>query len=194
MSNPYLDEIIVIRFDEQMLKEYSGFDKKNPDAYYKAHPRAKKDKQPFEKLWGKTRTGLIPSVNKFLNVNSRIIQSTWEDHLCKYCEFCMKRQGLKHDFIKECVVISIQFKPTKAKSDVNNTYVKPFIDAMVHRELLQEDNYTVVRYHAEYAVVDSKDPHSEIRIYPITEDYPFEIVMLQVVNDVIELENKYFKK
>ena len=105
----------------------------------------------------------------------------------------MTKQGIKHDYIEECIIVAIQFKPTKSKSDVNNTYTKPFLDAMVERELLQEDNYTVVRMHKEYAVVDKADPHSEIRIYPITKEYDMEFVLWYIQQDILELEKKYFK-
>ena len=187
----YRDEIITVRFDKEMLKEFSGFDVNNPDEYFRLHPRAKKP--PFEKIWMKSRNGLIPSINTFLNCNDRRVQNDWEQHLRDYCEFCMTKQGIKHDYIDECIIVAIQFKPTKTKSDVNNTYTKPFLDAMVERELLQEDNYTVVRMHKEYAVVDKEDPHSEIRIYPITKEYDMEFVLWYIQQDILRLEEKYFK-
>lgn len=187
----YKDEVIIVRFDKEMLKEFSGYDVENPDAYFKLHPRA--TKPPYNGLWKKTRNGLIPSINTFLNCNDRRIQNDMESHLKDYCEFCMTKQGIKHDYIEECIVVAIQFKPTKSKSDVNNTYTKPFLDAMVERELLQEDNYTVVRMHKEYAVVDKADPHSEIRIYPITKEYDMEFVLWYIQQDILELEKKYFK-
>ena len=180
---------LVVRFDEEMLKEFSGFDKNNPENYFKAHKRAKKP--PMESLFGKRREGLIPSINKFLNVDDRVIQNSWEDCLKDYCEFCLKSQGFKHNYIDSCIVLSVQFKPTKAKADCNNIYVKPFIDAMVERELLKEDNYTVLHFHAEYMVVDKADPHSEIRIYPIDEEHDFMCAMMCLTNDVIELNDKY---
>ena len=185
----YKDTVITVRFDEVMLKGYTGFDKADPDKYFKEHPKAKKP--PMESLWKKNRLGLIPSINTFINCSSRPIQNTWEQHLKEYCEYCMIHQGIKHDFIGECVVVVVQFKPTKAKSDVNNVYTKPFIDAMVERELLQEDNYTVVRLHQEYAVVDKQDPHSEIRIYPISEVYKIDFVLKHIAKDIEELESKY---
>ena len=187
----YKDEVITIRFDREMLKGFTDYDTENPDKYYKTHPRAKKP--PMESLWKKSRNGLIPSVNSFLNCSNRVIQNSWEQHLKEYCEYCMKRQGIKHDYIGECIIVAIQFKPTKSKSDVNNIYTKPFIDSMVERELLQEDNYTVVRIHKEYSVVDKKDPHSEIRIYPITEEHDMEFVLWYIQQDILKLEKEYFR-
>lgn len=185
----YKDEIIVVRFDEEMLKGFTGYDKSNPKNYFQDHPRAKKP--PMESLWGKTRVGLVPSINKFLDCSDRVLQSTWEKHLCDYCEYCMKRQGIKHDYIEECIIVTISYRPTRAKADVNNIYVKPFIDAMVERELLKEDNYTVVKYHAEYIVIDKEDPRTEIRIYPITKEYDFMCAITEAMNDVVELNDKY---
>ena len=178
--------VTTIRFDKELLKEYSGYDVENPETYFKEHPRAKKP--PYNNLWKKSRTGMIPSVNTFLNVNDRNIQNVWEQHLKDYCEFCMKKQGLKHDYIGQCIIIAIQFKPTRTKSDPHNCYDKPFIDAMVERELLQEDNYTVVKLHMEHALYYKQDPHSEIRIYEITDEYPFEFVANCVIKDIAELQ------
>lgn len=186
----YKDEVITVRFDKEMLKGFTGYDTENPEEYFKYHPRAKKP--PVENLWGKSRRGLVPSVNLFINCPNRVIQNTWEQHLKEYCEYCMTQQKIKHDFIEECIVVVIQFKPTKSKSDVNNVYTKPFIDAMVERELLQEDNYTVVRMHQEYSVVDKTDPHSEIRIYPITKEYDMEFVLWYIQQEILTLEKKYF--
>lgn len=206
----YIDEVIKIRLDKQSLVDFTGYDVDNPDAYFKAHPRSKKP--PFEGLWGKTRMGLIPSINKFLNVgagnpkkthskakeakktnDSRIIQNQWEQHLRDYCTHCIKSQGIPSAYLNECIILAVQFKPTKAKSDVNNIYVKPFIDSIVENEILQEDNYTVVRVHMEYAVVDKLDPHSEIIIFPIIKDeYGFDFVIEYVTYYIKELEEKYF--
>lgn len=185
----YRDNIITIRFDKELLKQYSGFDTENPDEYFKAHPRAKKP--PYEAIWKKSRNGLIPSINTFLNVTDRRTQNTWEQHLRDYCEYCMQAQGIKHDYIEECVVLAIQFKPTRSKADVSNIYCKPFEDAMVERELIKEDNYTVLRVHMEYALVDKVDPHSEIRIYPITEEYNLSQVLKIAIEDIATLEELY---
>ena len=100
----------------------------------------------------------------------------------------MQKQGIKHDYIEECIVLAIQFKPTRSKADVNNIYTKPFLDAMVERELIKEDNYTILRVHMEYALVDKEDPHSEIRIYPITDEYTLAYVLQVATDDVLALE------
>lgn len=188
MSN-YRDNIITVRFDKELLKRYTGFDVEDPDSYFKAHPRAKNP--PFEAIWKKSRNGLIPSINTFLNVTDRRIQNTWEQHLRGYCEYCMQAQGIKHDYIGQCIVLAIQFKPTRSKADVNNIYTKPFLDAMVERELIEEDNYTILRVHMEYALVDKANPRSEIRIYPITEDCNLSQVLKIATEDIMALEETY---
>lgn len=190
--------------DAELLKQFSGYDKSNPEEYFKAHPRAKK--APFEALWGKTRQGLIPSINKFLNVGasnpkaqetakntnlSRVTQNNWEDHLKKYCTYAMKKQGVKPAYLKECLMLVVQYKPTASKSDNPNIYDKPFLDAIVAHEVLVDDNFTNLQYYSSFSVVDRKDPHSEIIIYPINEEFPFEIAMLQLTNDVVELRQEY---
>ena len=90
----YKDEVITVRFDKEMLKGFTGYDTENPEEYFKYHPRAKKP--PMESLWKKSRNGLVPSVNTFLNCNNRVIQNSWEQHLKEYCEYCMQQQGIKH--------------------------------------------------------------------------------------------------
>lgn len=187
MYSDYRKNVITVRFDKELLKEFSGFDTENPDLYFKEHPRAKKP--PFNSLWKKSRNGLIPSVNTFLNINDRGIQNVWEQHLKDYCEFCMKKQGIKHDYIEECVIVAIQFKPSRTKSDPHNCYDKPFIDAMVERELLKEDNYKIVRLHMEHALYKKDDAHSEIRIYPVVEGMTFDEVAVIAIHDLAQLKD-----
>ena len=185
MSN-YRDNIITVRFDKELLKRYTGFDVEDPDSYFKAHPRAKNP--PFEAIWKKSRNGLIPSINTFLNVTDRRTQNTWEQHLRGYCEYCMQAQGIKHDYIKECLILVINYKPTRSKADASNLYCKPFEDAMVERELIQDDNYTIVRLHCETMVYCKDDPHSEIRIYPINDEYGLSLATLTLLTDFVSIQ------
>ena len=46
--------------------------------------------------------------------------------------------------------------------------------------------------HQEYSVVDKTDPHSELRIYPITKQYDMEFVLWYIQQDILTLEKKYF--
>lgn len=189
----YEDEVVTITFNKEMLKQFSGYDVENPEEYFKRHPRSKKP--PFEKIWLKSRNGLIPSINTFLNCPSRQIQNSWEQHLKDYCAFCLKQQGIKHYYFDSCIIMILQFKPTKSKSDPGNLYAKPFIDSIVEYEVIRDDNYTIVRTHLEYIVVDKKCPRSEIRLYPVIKDvYDFDFVLDYVNNELKELEKKYKNK
>ena len=47
------NELIKIRFDKEMLEEFTGYSVDNPQEYFKQHKRAKKP--PFENLWGKKK-------------------------------------------------------------------------------------------------------------------------------------------
>lgn len=186
-GDTYQKEVITIVFNEEMLKEFTGYDKDNPQEYFKLHPKAKKP--PFEALWKKSRYGMIPSINVFLNCPDRRVQNSWEQHLKEYCEYCMTKQSIKHNYIEKCFILVIQFKPTKSKSDPSNLYAKPFEDAMVERELLVDDNYQIVRLHMEYEIFDKNNPHSEIRIYPIYDEiFDFEFVLNFIIQDLCRLE------
>lgn len=185
----YKQEIIVVRFDEEMLRGFTGYDKANPDDYFEKHPRAKHP--PFENIWGKRRFGLLPSWNKFLNVNDRTIQNSMKQHMADYTTYCIKKQKIKAPFIKECIVLVVQHKPDRSHSDNDNTQVKSSLDSLVHGEVLQEDNYTVVRYFGSFSVYDKEDPHTDLIIMPITDEYPFDIVMMEATNYIVELEIKY---
>lgn len=180
---------MVVVFDEQMLKEFSGFDKKNPDEYFKHHPRSKKP--PFESIWGKSRDGLAPSWNTFLNCPSRQIQATWKKHYGEYARYCFNKQRVKHPYIDKYLVLAIQFKPRATKSDNDNTMVKPILDMMVEEEVVVDDNYTNMMYFGSFSVVDRGEPRTEIRLYPIDDEYDFVVAIMALTNDVIELYDKY---
>lgn len=181
----YHKQVIVVTMNKETLEGFSGFKVNNPELYFKEHKRAKKP--PMESLWGKTRPGLIPSINKFLNCSNRTIQNQWEQHLKSYCEYCMRVQGIKHNFIEECVILVVTYKPTRSESDPNNQYVKPFEDAMVERELIKDDNYNIVKFHAETMVYCKENPRSEIRIYPITKEYDFDFAFKVMQEDVLKI-------
>lgn len=185
----YKDEIFVIRFDSEMFKEFTGYDKDNPELYFKLHPRSKKP--PMDWL-GKTRNGMLPSWNRFINCPSRIIQDTWKKDLNDYTRYCIQQQCVPRAYLSECIVIAIQHKPTRASSDNDNTYVKATLDAMVKEEVIREDNYKVVRYFGSYSVYDKQDPHTEIRVYPIIKGvFDFDYVLQIATYEINNLERKY---
>lgn len=187
--NPYTKNIITIRLDADLLKEFSGYDKSNPETYFQTHPRAKK--APFEALWGKSRDGLAPSWNTFLDCPSRQIQASWKKHYGDYASYCFKKQGIKHHYLDKYLVLVVQYKPRATKSDNDNTMVKSVLDAMVKDEIVVEDNFTNMLYYSSISVVDRQDPRTEILVYPVTDEFTYDIAMLQLMNDAIELIGKY---
>lgn len=192
MYEEYKNELITVRFDSYWFGQFTGIQndniKENVAEWLKKHPRSKRP--PMDWL-GKTRNGMLPSWNRFINCPSRIIQDTWKKDLNEYTRYCIKGQHVPRAYLNKCVVIAVQFKPTKTASDNDNTYVKASLDAMVKEEVLQEDNYKVVKYFGSYSVVDKDDPRTEIRIYPIYDGFDFNYVMDVAMNDVKELEEKY---
>ena len=185
----YKDEVIVIRFDSEMLKGFTGYDKNNPEPYFKLHPRSKKP--PMDWL-GKTRNGMLPSWNRFINCPNRIIQNEWKQSLGKYTEYCIIQQNVPRAYLDKCVIITIQFKPTKAKRDNDNTFLKSSLDAMTKQEVLQDDNDNIVRFTGNHIVYDKEDPHTEIRIYPIIEGvFDFDYVLKIATHEINNLERKY---
>ena len=69
--------------------------------------------------------------------------------------------------------------------------VKSVLDAMVKDEIVVEDNFTNMLYYSSISVVDRQDPRTEILIYPVTDEFTYDIVMLQLMNDAVELLGKY---
>lgn len=185
----YKDEIIVIRFDSEMLKGFTGFDKDNPDEYFKLHPRSKKP--PMDWL-GKTRNGMLPSWNRFINCPNRIVQNQWKQDLGKYTDYCILVQNVPRAYLSKCIIVAIQHKPTRGKRDNDNIFLKASFDSLTKNEVLQDDNDNIVRFMGNHTVYDKQDPHTEVRIYPIIEGvYDFDYVMDIMNCDIKELEAKY---
>ena len=187
----YSKEIITIRFDKQMLSEFTGYSVDNPKEYFKLHPRAKKP--PFENLHGKKRLGLLPSINKFLNVNDRTQQNLMKQHLSDYTEYCLRRQGIPHAYLDKYIVLVVQYKPDQSKSDNDNTFCKSALDGCTHYEMWKDDNYTQMKLYLSYSVYDKQNPRSELVIFPIYKEYTFTQVMHFVAEYIVNLEQKYTK-
>lgn len=186
----YEQEIIVVRFDKEMLKEYSGFDVDNPDEYFKVHKRAKKP--PYEGLWGKKRLGLLPSVNKFIDCNDRVIQNDMKQEIGKYTTFCLMKQKVPSAYLNEFIVLVVQHKPDKSKSDNDNTFVKASLDTMTKYEMWEDDNYTHMKLFLSYSVYDKHDAHTDIIIFPIYKgEYEIGFVLKYVMDYIAKLERKF---
>ena len=184
----YKDEVIVVRFDKEMLKEFSGYDVDNPDAYFKLHPRAKNP--PYNGLWGKKRMGLLPSTNKFLNCNDRRIQNDIKQHIADYTTFCLEKQKIKSVYFDKCIVLCVQYKPTKSESDNDNTWVKSSLDAMTEYEIWPDDNYKHMKLYQSYSIYCKEDPRTELIIFPIYDgEYDFDFVVHYVAQYISDIEN-----
>lgn len=187
----YEQEIIKVRFDKQMLKEFCGYDVDDDgESYYKAHPRAKKP--PYDNIWKKNRYGLLPSTNVFLNCHDRRIQNDIKQHIGDYTTYCLKRQNIPSAYFDEFVILCVQYKPTKANSDNDNTWVKSSLDAMTKYDMWDDDNYLHMRFYQSFSVVDKNDPRTEIVIFPIFRgEYEFDYVIRYAAEYVARLEKQY---
>ena len=187
----YIDnELIKVVFDKQMLEEFTGFSVDNPQEYFKRHPRAKKP--PFENLWGKKRLGMLPSWNRFLNVKDRVMQNNMKQHIADYTTYCLNRQKVKHTYLEECIVLAIQYKPDRSKSDNDNVYCKSSMDALTKFELWKDDNYRHVRVFTSFSVYEPKEPRTELLIFPIYKgECGFVEVAEYLSKYLSELESKY---
>ena len=186
----YEQEIITVRFDKQMLTEYSGYDVDNPDEYFRAHPRAKK--APFEGLWGKRRVGLLPSTNKFIDCNDRVIQNQMKQEIGNYTTYCLKAQKVPAAYLKEFIVVAINYKPDKSKSDNDNIFVKASLDAMTKYEMWSDDNWTQLKLYQAFSVYCKSDPRTEIVIFPIYRgEYEFDFVSRYVTEYICRIEKQF---
>lgn len=186
----YEQEIITVRFDKEMLKGYSGYDVDNPEQYFKLHPRAKK--APFEDMWGKKRNGLLISVNKFIDCNDRTFQNLMKQEIANYTTYCLKVQKVPSAYLDEFIVLVVQYKPDRSKSDNDNTFVKSSLDAMTKYEMWIDDNYLHMRLFLSFSVYDKADPHTDIVIFPIyRHEYEFDFVLKQVADYVCKIEKQH---
>lgn len=186
----YEQEIITIRFDKKLLQGFSGYDVDNPETYFKAHPRAKK--APFENLWGKKRTGLLPSTNKFLNCHDRRIQNEIKQHIGDYTTYCLKVQKVPAAYFNKYIVLCVQYKPDRSNSDNDNTWVKSSLDAMTKFNMWPDDNYKHMKLFQSFSVHDKNDPRTELVIFPIFEnEYEFDFVVDYVSKYIAKLERQY---
>ena len=183
------NELIKIRFDKQMLEEFTGYSVDNPQEYFKQHKRAKKP--PFENLWGKKRLGTLPSWNRFLNVKDRVMQNNMKQHIADYTEYCLRRQEIPRAYLDKYIVLVVQYKPDKSKSDNDNTCVKPSLDGCTHYEMWKDDNFMHMRLYLSFSVYDKANPHTDLLVFPIYEEHTFGEVMQYVSQYVINLEEEY---
>lgn len=190
----YSKEIITIRFDKEMFGEFTGIRpshrQEDEESWFKLHPRARH--LPMHYL-GKKRTGVLPSLNNVLNVPDRRVQNERKQQFSDYTEFCINKQKVPRAFLKQCIIIVKHVHGTKTHFDVDNVYIKPTLDCLVKMEVLQEDNYNVLKNVTLCGFYEKNNDHSELYILPIYEEYSYEFVM-DYANNIIKGWETYYGK
>lgn len=188
----YESLIVTIRLDKEMFGEFTGIRhdhvKEDVELYLAQHPRAK---HPPMDWMGKSRDGLAPSWNTFLNCPSRQIQASWKKQMEEYVNFCLHKQHIKHPYLDKFAVLVVQHKPRATNSDNDNTMIKGVLDELQKEEVIVEDNYKHMIYYASISVVNKEDAHTDIILYPITDEYGIDLVIPYIANDIVELLKEY---
>lgn len=169
----------VITLDAETLE---SFDK------YHARQHPKRKKQSLSWL-GKTRTGVLPMLNNFLNVRTAIQRSQRKADVGEYVEYALQYQGIKRAMINRCMVVVKHYNPTKRSFDLDGVSVKSAFDAMSSYEFWEDDNYKIVRPLIFTGGHDKEHPRSEICVYEITEEYPYEFVLQVIMEELKEEES-----
>ena len=159
------------------------------DLYDKYHAK----QHPFRKnqslSWlGKTRTGVLPMLNNFLNVRTAIQRSQRKADVGDYVKYVLQSEGVKQAMIEHCMVVVKHYNPTKREFDLDGVSVKSAFDAMTAHGFWIDDNYKVVKPLIFTGGYDKTNPRSEICVYEITDEYPYEFV-LQLVMDELQQES-----
>lgn len=126
---------------------------------------------------GSKRLGMLPLINKFLNVANRRQQNQMKQQFHDYTKFILNLCNIESNNIKRCGVIVKHYLPTKSKFDLDGVFVKAAFDAMTEYGFWEDDNYTVVEPIFFTGGYDKCNPRSEIIIYEITEEYDRDFVL-----------------
>ena len=167
----------VITLDAETLESYDKY-------HARQHPHRKNQSLSW---LGKTRTGVLPMLNNFINVRTSIQRSQRKADVGDYVKYALQYQGVKRAMIERCMVVVKHYNPTKREFDLDGVSVKSAFDAMTAYEFWADDNYKIVRPLIFTGGYDKAHPRSEICVYEITDEYPYEFV-LQVVMDELEQE------
>lgn len=170
--------MITITFNSEMLE---SFDKED------AKRRPKRKRKSLE--WcGKSRLGLLPRLNAFLNVASRQQQNSMKQQFADYTEYILKANEIPKLGIDRCAVMVKQYTKTKSKFDLDGVSAKSSFDAMTHYGIWEDDNITILEPLTFTGGSDKDNPRSEIIIYEITDDYPRNFVLEVMMNDLKTLQ------
>ena len=58
---------------------------------------------------------------------------------------------------------------------------------MTREEVIVDDNYKHMVYFASISVLDKDDAHTELRIYPITDEYTIDVVIPHIALDIVDI-------
>ena len=175
MVNEYLEnKIIRIVFNSGTLERFT-------EHYKKFHPRAKK--LPLE--WcGKKRLGLLPTVNRFLNVANRKQQNNMKQQFHEYTKFVLKENNIEKYCVDRCVVLVKHYLKTRSLFDLDGIFVKATFDALSDYGFWEDDNYTVIEPLIFTGGYDKENARSEVIIFPITDEYDREFVLECVLKEL----------
>lgn len=169
--------VTILTFDSTMLKEFDEVD---------ARKRPKRKKKVLD--WcGTKRLGMLPLINKFLNVASRQQQNQMKQQFHDYTKFILNKHNIDKSKLQRCGVIVKHYLPTRSKFDLDGVFVKASFDSLSDWGFWEDDNYTIVEPLFFTGGYDKENPRSEIQIYEINEEYDRNFV-LEIMKQ--ELESK----
>lgn len=158
-------------------------DKESLERYDKHDAKLRPKRKNKVLNWcGKTRNGCLPSLNVFLNVGSRMEQNQRKQTFSNYVEFVIDEMGISNLNIDKCVIIVKQYKGDKRKFDVDNILTKSFMDSLVKKKVIVDDNYTIVPLVILTGEYDKGNARSEIIIYPISNELNKKDVVWEVLH------------
>lgn len=170
--------MITITFNSEMLE---GFDKED------AKQRPKRKRRSLEWM-GKKRLGMLPTWNRFLNVNSRILQNSMKQQVSDYTKYIIKQSDIPKLGINRCAIMVKQYAQTQMAYDLDNIHVKSSLDALTHYGIWEDDNIKILEPYIATGSFDKDNPHSEIVIYEITDEYSRNFVLDVMMNDLKQMQ------
>lgn len=123
-------DIVAIDFTEELMNEWIKM-------YFKQYPRAKN--APID-------TPANPSLNKWI-ILQRKKMNTVKQNYKEFTKFVVKHYGLEDLGISECKCRYIVYKPTKARTDIDNVVPKFILDGLTAEEtgVLVDDSCEVIK-------------------------------------------------
>lgn len=123
-------DVVVIEFTEELMYEWTK-------RYFRLHPRAKNN--PID-------TPANPSLNKWI-ILQRKKMNTLKQNYKDFTKFVVKHYGLENLGISECKCKYTVYKPTRARTDIDNIVPKFILDGLTAEEIgvLVDDSCDVIK-------------------------------------------------